>query len=131
MTEMTRRAKGTGTVRPKGAGWAACWWITDPGTGKRAQRSKSGFATKPKAEAYLRKIMVAKDDGTHVDQDRKLTVGQLLDSWLVAKQVEGCRPTTLDSYTHTMKWIKPRIGGLKVAALTTEHVDAMLAELLA
>src|SRR6185437_88599 len=56
---------------------------------------------------------------------------QLLDSWLVAKQVEGCRPTTLDSYTHTMKWIKPRIGGLKVAALTTEHVDAMLAELLA
>lgn len=126
-----RRAKNTGTVRLKGSTWYAVWWVKHPGTGKRAQRSKGGFSTKALAERYLRGELTKQDDGVHVDVDRKLTVGQLLDAWLIAKKVEGRRATTLASYDQTIeKWIKPRLGAVKAASLSTEQVDAALADLL-
>ncbi|MCW2538565.1 MAG: integrase family protein [Frankiales bacterium] len=133
MTEQAkkRRAKGTGTVRQKGASWAASWFVIDGATGKRAQRSKS-FATEAQAEKFLRKVMVSKDDGSHVDVDRKVTVGGMLDAWITAKKLEGIRPSTASSYQQVVdSWIRPRVGGIKLAALTTEQIDAMLSDLLA
>jgi integrase len=130
-TDRKRRAKGTGTVRFRSGSWYASWWVIDGGTGKRAQRSKGGFPTEAKAERYLRSVLVRQDTGQHVDVDRKISVGELLERWLVAKQVEGRRATTLAGYKVTIeKWIKPRLGAVKAAALTTEQVDEALADLL-
>ena len=53
-----------GSESVKSAGWAARW--DEPGEGgKRRQRRKGGFATKRKADRFLRDQLARLDDGTY------------------------------------------------------------------
>ena len=97
--------------------------------GKRQQRTKGGFATKTEAQNELTRVL-----GTFADQSyvppSKLTVRAFLnDEWLPA--IAGTvRPLTLTQYTSTIKnRIVPRIGHMRLQAVSGGHLNALYREL--
>jgi integrase len=107
--------------------WRIRWELPpDPYTGVRRQGSRGGFATRKEAESQLADLLGRVNSGTYVAPSR-IRLGAYLSSWLDGLAV---RPTTLDNYrtaaqVHTI----PRLGGVALADLTAEHVDALYREL--
>lgn len=70
-------------------------------------------------------------EGTHVAIDR-MTVGEYLEQWGETLGVAGRKPSTVASYRRNLRvHVIPRLGGLRLQALTPLHLDTMYAELLA
>lgn len=118
-----------GHVRKRGNGWTA---IYDEGyneDGKRVQRWKGGFATRKEAQAALTRVLGSLGDGSYV-QPSKVTVREyLVEEWLPA--IAGTvRPLTLTQYTSIVKGrIVPRLGHLRLQALTGGHLNGLYREL--
>jgi integrase len=57
-----------------------------------------------------------------------MTVGQWLGRWLDAKEATGkFKPATIRNYRDVIDaYIRPFVGGIKLTALTAEHVEGML-----
>ncbi len=119
----------TGFVRQKGAKHYAYWSTRDPATGKRRQHAKA-FDTKTEARQHLNEVVAAVQSGTWRPEDH-LTVGELLRThWLPAKKSEDRLPSTISQYTNAIDaWIVPRLGAVKVAALTPQQVVAFSEQL--
>lgn len=100
----------------------------DPDTGERRQISKRGFATKKEAQKALRDHLNRMDQGVDVGMlDGRTTLAKYLRSWLAGISV---KPSTLSDYTNCLEvHTIPRIGGVKLAALTPEHLDGLYREL--
>ncbi len=128
-----RAASGAGSVRLRGKTWTAYWFVTDPATGKRQQRSKGGFRIQREAQAHLNSQQTKAAEGPYqAKADLKLTVAQLIDAWLVNRKLKGLKPATLAGYRNTAdSWIVNKIGGLKAEELSTEIVEEWMARLLA
>jgi integrase len=101
----------------------------DPDTGqlKRRQQSRSGFRTSKEANRALREALGRRDEGHAAVEPSRDPLAKYLTAWL-----SGLRgaATTRDNYrvaaeVHTI----PRIGGVRLAELTAEHVDALYREL--
>jgi integrase len=118
-----------GHVRKRGKRWTI---IYDEGVnenGKRQQRTKGGFATKTEAQAELTRVLGTFADQSYV-QPSKLTVRAFLaDEWLPA--IAGTvRPLTLTQYESTLRHrVIPRIGHLRLQALSGGHLNALYREL--
>ena len=99
--------------------FTAFWEDKHPATGKRRQHSKAGFKTKGAAPKHLNSIIGAVQDGTW-RPDKPLTVAELLNQhWLPAQRARELRPATLAQYKGVIDhWLCPRLGGLRVNALT-------------
>ncbi len=67
-----------------------------PATGKRRQKTKSGFRTKAAAETALRDFIGRVETGGYTAESN-LTVAEYLDQWLATVQAD-LRPTTIASY---------------------------------
>lgn len=104
----------------------------DPLTGRRRQTSKRGFKTQRDAQKSLRAILDLVDDGTYQGPFTS-TVAQYLTGW-----VEGLRvkPSTRANYRQSIDLHlvpikakdgrpRPGIGGIKLRALTAEHLDTL------
>lgn len=119
-----------GTIRKRGTTYTALWHLNDPATGKRRQHSKGGFRTKGDAQDHLNRVLGKVADGGW-RPDKPLTVKELLDEhWLPAQEARALRPATLAQYRHVADaWIKPRVGAVKVNALTPAHVSSMVESL--
>ncbi len=99
--------------------------------GKRQQARRRGFATKKAAQAALDRLRVNAREGTHVAIDR-MTLGEYLDQWGETLAVAGRKPGTVASYRRNLRvHVIPRLGGIRLQALTPLHLDSMYAELLA
>lgn len=132
MTEGTPRAKrGTGRVWERRRGvWYAQWSSRDPATGARRQHKKGPFRSEREARRFITAQLARVDDGTFVAAPKPILVGELLDAWLATKT--DCRPTTLEGYRVAVeKWLKPRLGGTRLPALTEAKVREALADLAA
>jgi integrase len=132
MTETTtpRAKKGTGRIFERPSGWYAQWSSRDPQTGARIQHKKGAFRTEREARKFLTGEIGKVDSGTFVPAPKPKLLTEVLDAWLATKT--DCRPTTLEGYTVAVeKWLKPRLGGTKVPALTEQGVKDALAELAA
>jgi integrase len=116
-----------GFIRPRGKTFTAYWNLLDPATGKWKQHTRGGFKTKGAAQQFLNGVLGKVADNSW-RPDKPLTVSQLLnDHWLPAQEARGLRPATLAQYRRVADaWIKPRVGEVKVAALTPAHVNAMV-----
>jgi integrase len=114
--------KGHIRERKPGAGYTACWSDTDPGDGHRRQYSRH-FAKKGEAQKFLNSTLTRVDSGTF-RPDTAITVRQLLcEHWLPAQRSRELRPATLAQYEGVIEnWILPRLGAVKVAALTPATV---------
>lgn len=98
----------------------------DPETGKRRQKQERGFATKREAEQRLREILGDVDEGRYVEPSRQ-RLGEYLRDWL-----DGIRvgQVTLAGYRANLEtYVIPRLGHVRLAALTPEQLDKMYREL--
>ena len=94
----------------------------------RQRRQKGGFQTKREAVAALSEVQAGLADGSYVGAS-KLTVGEYLDEWLQSVR-SGMRPGSFDaSRIHVNAYIKPRLGGVRLQALSRRAVKAFYGEL--
>jgi hypothetical protein len=98
-----------------------------PVTGKRRQKSKSGFATKKEAETALREFIRYVEGGGDPCPDR-ITLATHLNRWIDDQQARGIRSRTLEAYEgYFRREIIPLIGGLELSKLKPGHIRAVLA----
>lgn len=106
--------------------------LPDPVTGRRRQTSKRGFKTQRDAQRMLRGILDQVDDGSY-QAPHNGTCAECLAGW-----VEGIRvkPTTRSNYRQCIDLhllpirskdgrTRPGIGGIKLRALTPDHLDRL------
>lgn len=110
-----------------GTRWRIRWELPpDPDTEERRQTSRGGFTTKRAAEEALTEQLGQVDSGVYVPPSRA-TLAEYLRQWL-----DGLRkkPTTIANYRGSIeRYIIPAIGGLKLQALTPEHLDGLYRKL--
>ena len=116
--------------------------VYDPETGQvsRKQTSRRGFTRERDAKQALREELNDIDDGSHVPIDQ-VTVGRyIIDEWLPSirpRSAEAARRhrgtvnvATHDRYRQDLeRWVLPRIGGVKLQALTPKAIDKLYDEL--
>jgi integrase len=97
-------------------------WIVDYRHQKK--RHIKSFEKKADAVAWDAQTKQHIRHGLHAF-DRTLTVEQLLDMWIADCRAEGLERSTVEQREqHARLYINPRIGAVKVAALTTPMVNA-------
>jgi integrase len=98
----------------------------DPGTGRRRQKSKSGFPAKKEAHSGLRAFLSDMEGGGDLNPARNV-LNDYLCRWLEFQRARGIRSSTLDGYEgYVRREILPVIGALEVAKLKPDHVRAVL-----
>jgi integrase len=118
-----------GHVLKRGRTWSAVYdeGVTDDG--KRRQRWKGGFATRKEAQQFLNETLSKLDAGLYVAPSKQTFADYLETEWLPAIAAT-VRPLTLTQYRSLIRnRIKPRIGHLRLQALTGAHLNAMYREL--
>ncbi len=116
-----------GSITKRGSLWSVRY--DEPGETGRRQRRKGGFGTKREAEAFLAEQQTRIRDGSYATPSA-LTLGRFLtDEWLPA--VDGTvRPLTLAAYRSRVNaYIAPRIGSVRLQALSGGHLNALYREL--
>lgn len=131
MTASTDRAKkGNGHTFERPTGWFAQWSSRDPATGARRQHKKGPFKKDSDARKFLREQQTNIDRGTFVAPPKPKMIGEILDAWIATKT--DVRPTTMEGYKVSVeKWLKPRLGGIKMPALTEAQVRTAMTDLAA
>jgi integrase len=88
-----------------------------------------GCIGRRKAEAALTEALERVRTGIWANPGRK-SVGEYLEDWLTAVR-PSLRSSTATSYDHTLrKWVIPRIGHLRLGALSSAKLSALYGELL-
>jgi integrase len=97
-----------------------------PVTGRRRQKSKSGFAAKKAAERALREFISYVENGGDPSPPR-IDLATHLSHWLEYQRARGIRPLTLRGYEgYIRREIVPQMGGLDLAKLRPGHIRAVL-----
>jgi integrase len=100
-----------------------------PITGRRRQKSKSGFATKKEAESALHEFIRYVEGGGDPCPER-VRLAAYLGRWLEYQRTRGIRERTLEAYEgYIRREIVPAVGGLEVAKLRPGHVRAILTQM--
>jgi integrase len=116
-------------------------WTTRTGEAKEAfvvdytdqhgERHIKTFERKKDADSYHSEVGVDVSQGTHTAPHRSITVSKAAEDWLKYVELEGRERSTLNQYRgHIEHHIKPRIGGEKLAKLTTPRINAFRDDLL-
>jgi integrase len=119
-----RRKWTTKSGEPREA-WVVAY--TDA-TGKRHIET---FERKKDADNRQAAVKTAIAAGIHVPTNKSATITQAARDWLVYIEGEGIEPTTLRNYSHYIRGhLLPRIGNVKLAALTAPRVHLFRDELV-
>lgn len=97
--------------------------------GSRRQIRRKGFETKTAADAELDRVFA--EDRANVGGERDLTVGDVLDDFIRAKQLAGRAPGTIAFYEWSAGLAKSRWGGWPATSLTYEQLDKAYVEMQA
>jgi integrase len=126
MTTSRRRQAGEGSIgtyqTAAGTRYFVKVYVTLP-DGSQRQKLKRGFATKKAAAAGIRDLVGKSDAVGGYTEPSKMTVGQYLDEWL-----DGLRlaPSTVASYRKNVRLhLRPRLGAIKLSALTGGRLSAL------
>ncbi len=129
--DMRRNANGAGSIRKKkirrNGREYECWEgrVTvgfDPNTGNQIQKSVSGKTQKEVAQK-LQEIAVEVSHGTYT-MPSKMTVKDWLTIW-TKEYMEDVKESTAFLYTRYVdKYIVPKLGSIKLEALTTPAIQA-------
>ena len=118
-----------GSLLKRGETWSYVLYLGRGPDGKKQQKWVGGFRTRREAEAALTEALERVRTGTWADPGRQ-TVGEYLEDWLTAVR-PSLRSSTSTSYEHTLrKWVIPRIGHLRLGALSSAKLSALYGELL-
>lgn len=131
-----KSAAGSGSIRKKTITrngkkyeyWEARYTTGyDPGTGKQIQKTITGKTQKEVAKK-LKEATAALDAGTYIAPS-KMTVGEWLDIW-EKEYLTSIKPATLYSYKATIRnHLKPKLGAIKLEALSPHNIQAFCNEL--
>ncbi|TMK12017.1 MAG: site-specific integrase, partial [Alphaproteobacteria bacterium] len=105
-------------------------WIADyfDGAGKRHIKT---FRTRKAADEWLVNARGEVQRGTHTPENASITVREAAALWLERCALEGLERSTLRFYKiHVDLHILPRIGGERLARLTTPRIEAFRDALL-
>ena len=98
-----------------------------PVTGRRRQKSKSGFVTKKDAESALH-VFIRYVEGGGDPSPERISLAGYLNRWLEFQRTRGIRSRSLDGYEgYIRRYIVPVIGGQELAKVRPGHVRAVLA----
>jgi hypothetical protein len=127
--QVRRRGNGEGSIFQRADGrWAATIVVGRNAVGKRIRRTVYGNR-KQDVQAKLTEMMSRKRAGTLTAANRE-TVADYLKWWLENVAQLKVRPTTYVSYADAIrKHINPRIGGVKLQALSPMAVVGFLADM--
>jgi hypothetical protein len=90
---------------------------------------RSGFASRQAAELALAGELSLLAAGVWVD-DRDLTVGSWLQTWLLLQEEAGRSPKTLANYCgHVRDVWAPRVGGIRLRDLRRSDLEQVLVDL--
>jgi integrase len=102
-----------------------------PGRLKRKQQWIAFRGSKRDAQAKLRELLKAQDDGAFVEPSKR-TVGQWFDEWIEKAIVPSCALGTIDVYRSAINnHVRPAIGGLRLQALGPVDLEQFYAQLVA
>ncbi len=122
-----------GTIRNRGTermpNYQVLWWIKDPATGKRAQRTKMGFKTKKAAQAHLSKQLVDVDEHRFVDRSKK-TFREYADGWIEARS-RRVRTQTAAGYASALKHATDAFGAKPLQQVDRVDVERIVRALVA
>jgi integrase len=123
-----RRGRGEGSIEelPSGKFRAILSAGIIPG-GKR-RRVTFTADTKREALAWLRERQAEQKRGTLAD-DGKMTLGEWLDRWLLAKKASVEPATARLHETSAEKYLRPHLGGMQLGKLRPMHVIELHAKL--
>lgn len=119
-----------GYVRKRGIKWSYTVDIgKDPVTGRRKQKTKSGFDTEKEAESALNEIIYELNKGIWIaPQDVK--VKEFAEDWIRTYR-HRLRETTAEQYESKIKnWIVPLLGHYKIQDLKPVHAQRFAGQLL-
>ncbi|MER6374844.1 tyrosine-type recombinase/integrase [Streptomyces mirabilis] len=127
-TQKPRRSPGEGGAysyqTASGTRWM--WKATVSIGGVRKPKLKRGFLTKQAALKDMRATLAQSDAGTLADPG-DVTVAEWLDTWLTGLRIS---PSTRQTYGQMIRvTLKPRVGGVKLAKLTSTRLNALYREL--
>jgi integrase len=127
---MTRRATSAAPRKDETTGtW---WFVVDLGAGtdgKRRQAKRRGFRTKKLAQEELDKLRSEVATSTYVAPARQ-TFDEYLDKWLAGLPNSGLRPSTVDSYSRNLSYLRPSLGNRRLDQVAAADLDLAYAELL-
>lgn len=118
-----------GSVTKRGNSWRIAVELPpDPLTGKRRQRFESLRGAKRDADRRLRELLVLADQG-RLGIASKATLAEYLEAWL--RDYASTRsPKTLAIYESMVRLhVVPRLGSIRLSALTPAHFVALLTAL--
>lgn len=126
----TKRANGEGSIcrRSNGKGWVGSLTLGHDEHGKQIRKNVSG-ATQAEVREKLDALKLDRQRG-QVPSDGKATVGELMERWLAFKARDVRQTTYTDYHTHVTKFLKPRLGQIKLEKLTPLHVEDMVVSVL-
>jgi integrase len=107
---------------PKTTSWQVVVSFTDPATKKRTRKLVGTYAKEAEAKRAERKALLSKDDGVFVDPS-KITVGELLDTWLKSKRGTISVNSEADYASAIRLHLKPALGHLRVQKLNADTIQ--------
>jgi integrase len=123
-----RRGRGEGTVfRRKDGTWCAAITAGYDEDGRRRRRYVYG-ATKAAVLEAITQLRAQALDGA-LGEPVRLTVAQFLRRWVDDVVRPSLRPKSAEYYCGALRYLLPRLGGVRLTALGPAHVQALLADL--
>ncbi len=111
-----------------GDAWRIKVYLGRSADGRKRYQERTVRGSRRDAERDLARLVVEVDEGRHAAA-APMTFGELLDRWLEVKRA-SVAPRTVESYEWIApKYLRPRLGDRKLAALRTMDLDALYAEL--
>jgi integrase len=120
-----------GSTRRRGKTWTAYYDIgVDLDTNERRQKTKGGFPTKKKADAFLAEVMTQLNAGEYTEPSKTPFGRFMRDEWLPAVRGQ-LRPLTVKKYAQVIRThvVARDIGSVPLLALTPGHLNALYSEL--
>ena len=109
-----------------GDAWRIKVYLGRSADGRKRYQERTVRGSRRDAERDLARLVVEVDEGRHAAA-APMTFGELLDRWLEVKRA-SVAPRTVESYEWIApKYLRPRLGDRKLAALRTMDLDALYA----
>ncbi len=113
-----------GYYRKRGDKWSFTIDIgKDPVTGKRKQRTKSGFKTKKEAQKACADMIYELENGQYREPN-KMTVEAFMTDFIESQVKPNYRPATVENYEKTLRLaVLPTFGQVPLSEITPLHIQ--------
>lgn len=119
----TQRAKGAGSIAERGPNtWQLHYYVLDPATGKKKQKTETFHGSRSKAEKLMRDRQKELEQGKYV-APIKQTLDDYLIWWLANYGATHTTQRTMMGYRGIVgRYLSPKLGKRQIQSIMPEHV---------